>query len=159
MTMDALYKPQRTGVAPGRAQPRPQPGPVGRPRGAHRIIKPLGLAPISGGSDTPGLRVNWPENGRVLAFTGFAFDPDGEAPLTEVSARVQIQIQIEGVTHIFSNGESSDWASLYALTPAHAPWFELDLPVHVGQPWLISLRNLGTGTAVPEVLFSFRRGS
>lgn len=163
MTMEALYK--RGGVAPGRGQaPRPPqhhpaaPSGVVGPRGAHRIIKPLGLTVIAPNSDTPGLRINWPEDGRVVAFSGCGFDPDAVLTVPESSARLQLQLQLDGGANIISNGEAGDWASLYSLTPASAPWFALDLPVRVNQPWLITLRNLGGQSVVPELLFAFRRG-
>lgn len=164
MTMEAPFIP-RGARPPGRAPARPParpavPSTAGQPiRGARRIIKPVGLIAVSPGSDSGALRLNWPQSGRVLHMMLGAYDSSGLISADESSSLLQIQILVNGDKHIITNGESGDFAQFRALCPYSAPWFPLDLPVRVNEPWVITVRNVGgSSTLVPEVLFSWREG-
>lgn len=144
--------------APHNRRPR---RPVGAPlyTGSERIIRPLSAGLVAAGQTTQGIKLNWPQSGRVVAVRAFAYDPTGTLSVEEASARMALQIQVDADHALITNGESGDFAPCLSITPPQAPWFQLDIPVLANRPWLISWQcRASEGFLVGDISFAFRRG-
>lgn len=120
---------------------------------------------ILAGASLGPIRFRWP---RDLFVTGMTLITRGGSRAE--MAGLNVSIVDETQQEIFLSGDNSSnyanaqgAAGLLTLTPTFEDLIKvqplaLQRPVATGDQWFITIQNLGAGTVIPELVFSFQEG-